>query len=523
LGWGLFLSLSILSTEAAAVGGRSARAQVDTCGEVQLDKLRAAAQALDPATEALAARLAKCEERQDEIQLWTAYYHYMRGEYAKNANTLKVESGALDERMQLLAAASQGSYRRLQEMIERQAPGYAGDAESLLVLARALARDRRFDEADRRYRQYGQLKPDDVDVEIERAYARVWAEDVHGAIEAFEALLAREKIDERSRRALTEARDFATARALNLHEREAFVATSVTGGPTWAWTSYRNFSRTSLGTSWLRQDLTLSFDLHRLLSDEASLVGYEGTIARTFRLPLGMELYGRGGFFYANAGVPLLTLVLTRPFVDGPTPLLGLEQDAVARSAALPAALAGTTRRSLFIGVRYKRVLDYRFSHGWMGAAGDYDKHVGLVRVRVFQSRGGRALAAVVGRFENESHDVASPYLYTPKSATLIRPGVEVAGAPAGRTHARLEGGFGMVREVRNPSEGKTLTLGAQATVLGLAGEVWTELSCRFSGVLSLRGDWTFDAGGKTTYSSGAILGGIAIYQDRCDARGVAR
>jgi hypothetical protein len=112
--------------------------------------------------------------------------------------------------------------------------------------------------------------------------------------------------------------------------------------------------------------------------------------------------------------------------------------------------------------------------------------------------------------------------VYTPKSATLVRPGFEVAGAPMARTHARFELGYGFMREQRQPgvAPGQTLSLGASGSVLGLAGEVWTEISCRFAGVLSLRGDWTFNGRGKLTYSAGAIVGGLALYQDRCDTRG---
>jgi hypothetical protein len=182
------LALAALLSLAQAAVSEPARA----CGASELRLFVAEAQALAPVAAKRGEALLRCAAEADVAAQWLAFVYEMRGERSHSLATdpgrAARDTGAPPTRTTAIVGARAGRYHELLARIDR---GLGNDAESQLVLARALVRKRRFARGQEAYAARSALAPADLEVELEAAYAAIWAGDLDDASARLAALGAK--------------------------------------------------------------------------------------------------------------------------------------------------------------------------------------------------------------------------------------------------------------------------------------------------------------------------------------------
>jgi hypothetical protein len=213
----------------------------DNCSLDRMNELRVAASSLDSKTVALSEEMGRCPEFHDEAMLCAALYYNQNGLYRESAIVTNEVSqpDLITDRYQILAQAGQGKYQPLQTLIAEKRNGYYGDAESHLILARALVRARKNQEAFTQYETYLLLKPADLDVRIEEAYTHLWCDDWRTGQKKFN-YLSLQSLKPNQEKLVQEG----LLQAEKIHQRQVLEGTS--GGPNVPlgferiWNSYRS-------------------------------------------------------------------------------------------------------------------------------------------------------------------------------------------------------------------------------------------------------------------------------------------
>jgi tetratricopeptide (TPR) repeat protein len=174
-----------------------------TCDKNSLNRLKKAAQNLDPETVLLGKELAQCPGLQSETLFWLGFFHQAQGEMVRAMELGKLvreKEHPLDspsDREKILQNALEGNTAELSKQVKAKNSPYAKDTESLLTLARTYTRIGQFKDARNAYAEHkkiNSLKPN-FDAAIELGYAQL-LEGAYADAENNFSNLASESLDD---------------------------------------------------------------------------------------------------------------------------------------------------------------------------------------------------------------------------------------------------------------------------------------------------------------------------------------
>ena len=477
-----------------------------------MDRLRRSAQWLEPETSTLAAQLAGCPSFHDEALLWASVFEAYMGRYdlsGEHVGQIK-QSKLGSSRMSVLSQASSGSYQALKDLVESDQPGWRKDAEANLVLARSLVRARRYGDARLAYGRYFDLKPDDVDIRIEAGFSFL-SHDWRVSKEFFDAALQRQPNE--SSRAAAE-RGLEMVRAI----RSRKPISSITPGgrevplrfERFA-SSYRSFARQTLQTGYYTRSYEISAAGINLNSDVELTRQNAGEVlaSRSFSFnDRSTSLNTRLGWFQATSGTPFGHLSILHSFSFGLTPVVGFEAEPWAKHEALPREFSSWTQRSIFTGFDFLDSFSYRFYHSTLTDQGASRKHSLLFTYPVWRHEAGRDVISLRLLGETISSEQFSSYIYSPKEANTILPGLSYERGFGSAGAMFFHAGYGTIAEVMDgPAgvSGPTFTSSSKGSLLELAAEVRARVTAEGYARVNLQYDRTASDGGATVYEANLI------------------
>jgi hypothetical protein len=499
----------------------AAQTHATACSPERLNELRMLAQSLDSRTPKIAIELSSCPEYHDEALLWASFYQKQMGAYENVAEPAGLidRPSVTSSRFQILGAASQGSYQLLEAKVSEGAPGFAGDAESHLILARALIKDHRYADGRANYDRYLALKPDDTDVRIEAAYSYLW-EDQWRKADSSLALISTLPLTPAQKAAVARGREMAK----QIHERAGddgefknmpYVPFSFER----VWSSFKGFSRQSLLSGYHAPSYAIDVGIMSLNSDDPATAqaAVEVIAAKNFNLSKTSDLFAKVGWWQGVESNYTAGLVYAKTLANGMRPLAGFETEPLAKYAPIPKDNSGWSRSSLFAGLQYKDRFEYRFYATSTTAQGNSGKHSLLISIPIFKSFSEgtfhvRLLAEAL------SAQQYSAYIYSPRESNVLLPGLRYDTRIDDNSTLQLGIDYGFVGERLNPGAAggtPSMTQNSSGTLLGFLANYKAEINDELLAQASFKFSRTSGPNDSVTYQSGELLFGVLWYFDR--------
>lgn len=513
---------TLLSTLGLGLGGTAHAAE--DCSSHRAESIRRFAQQLDPkAAEQGEQFLQECKTKRDSsgnlttVVTWLIYYYRAQGQYPRAFALSKNHAATHDvgtERDRVLSLAESGDTTELEKLIRRGTPGYSGDAETLLILARAMANQHRFADARTYYDSYLKSKPGDRDIEIESAYTYLWEGNARNAEAAFKSLQDAPDLSEPQLQSVNTG--YSQAQRLDyVFDRPKHIeppALDVNGEL--LNTSFYGFSRETIALSYRGDIANATLATHWLSGTESGTATYgaiEGFLGVATRL--GEEdrvsLIARLGGFSTGYSALEYDARLQYRFDGGTSIFVGANQTALAKDLSLPAALSGATRSAAVAGFSYRSLFEARYElRSWSDFTNSnylYSRLLIPVRDETGVGVGGGAVNVFLTA-ENEAFSQASIYLYSPHSETTLDLGLQYLADFSDILTGKLTFAYGELFE--SPQANSGLSFGSGASLILAAAEFGYSLSRSSSAFLRLQLNQTRGDQG-TTYE--ATLFGIGI------------
>jgi hypothetical protein len=259
------------------------------CDGASLQRLRSAAQIMDPETMTLGKQLVECDELQDEVYFWQFVYLKVRGEAKRAAELMKNHPAELDP-LDLVTAREQDlklfRKKNFAEISRRAGKAKDRDRSRVLLAARAAALAGSWDQSlalyDESLGMPSQLAK--TDAVLEKIYVLMLKENFERAAFELEALDAQE-LTESQRRAVAFAFDSVRRDRLEPEPTdkhfEGFFRTK---------RSSDSWAQSELGVAWQGQRFFVDSALGNVqIADSADSVGERGDDFGYSRLGLGVR------------------------------------------------------------------------------------------------------------------------------------------------------------------------------------------------------------------------------------------
>lgn len=282
------------------------------CDLASLQQLRRAAHDFDAEAFVIGRELVRCPQLASEAQFWLTFHFRAQGSEGRLADLPEWTKGdevVLDlktEREEVFLAALRGDSARLARLVREKKPGYAGDREALLTLARAFVFERKYEQARAAYRMAQGVSTlgAERDLQIELGYLDLLSGKYDDALDRFHPLM---------QDSLTASQRAAVARGILLAERQTLRND---GGAddslqlAFGTREGKDVSQRRLGVGWNSEKLNL-FVLHHdygrwkgesagLKADPGERQASEVLVEKSFALTSGTLLSAKAGFHWAR-------------------------------------------------------------------------------------------------------------------------------------------------------------------------------------------------------------------------------
>ena len=509
-------ALAILSGIGGLVAPSVSFAQ--NCSGEDIQQVRREAQTLDPKVEADAKHLsAHCPHLRDEALFWLAGFYRAKGEYRQAADLAPSEAlPAGTDRDRAFSDALQGHPDDLEKKIHSGEPGFGGDAEAMLLLARSRSMNHQFAEARDAYDDYLKLKGSDHDVEIETAYTALWQGDGDEARSRFQALKKRGGLNPTQ----TAAVDDGIERSGLMDSSSALSLPHPLSAPAVDFdveshsSTFYGFHRTTYGLSYRGANATGALKFHLMSSSRPEPIADGGFEARTgYADQLSSRIsyqFSMGGEF-STTSVFIGDVIVAYRAGDGWVPYIGAYRSALALDIPIPKAYSDQTLWAIVAGFRFQDAFEYRFetknATGWTTGS----HHEGKLHFSVREPNGSGAFSGRIRlgiEADYDGYARANPYLYTPKSATVLRVGVDYSAHFTPRLDGLVGVDIGSVFE--SPQAGSGFSYGTSASLVGLHGDFTYTLNPLWQARFKAALDHTSGEDGKTTYGAASFVIGLS-------------
>jgi hypothetical protein len=451
----------ILSSQLLAFHIVALAADVNTeCSVAKMDELRNAAQAKDPKALLLADKLAECPSLRDEALVWAAIYETSMERYGQLNKYLEQlqQPSATANRMTILNQATRGAYITLQDLVNSGAPGWSNDAEANFVLARTLVRAHEMAEAKKAYEHYLELKPDDIDLQVEAAFA-LMVDYPRTTKQFLEGLEKRSDLSESQKEAVRRGRELlAQAYTPRYYSSLTTAGREVPLVYDQFSDSVKGFGRKSFRTGYYTPDF--EFDLAKVIltSDDPSSAqtATEISVKKVFasKNKLTHLLAALGWFQGEEKGANRSQIKLSHSFFNGIIATVGYQTDPWVTHGALSKEYTSWTINTGSIGINYFDFLSYHFGYSTVASQVVINQNSLEFKYPVWRLRKGQQTWSIYALADALNADRFSQYVYSPKVAKTSLLGVLHEGHFGSGTLLRARASFGLVTSQLNDGDG---------------------------------------------------------------------
>lgn len=371
------------------------------CTAADLAAFTARAQSADKGAVPVGTELVKCPALRDQAVFWQAFLLALSGDGAGSRRLDDPNPGRTtgSTKEGILARARAGQYKDLKARVDDQEPGYANAPNALLVLARVLTRKGEFVSAREAYVAYLRLVPDNDDVETELLFSYLW-EGNYGEADSRFAAAARYPLRSamaaavQRGQALAKVKLAAAPHGSRPFERPLAGLYGLGIGAQHLAGSYQRRSARALYEGPV--DLYVaahaidvdSLEQFKARASEARF-GAHGTLGQTFLLKAHVGYFSPGSDHLigdAAVGIAILQDLVTE---------VGATRDPLALQLPLTQEALDLMRDTLYAGVRYGRLVEFRSEIQKEKDYAAHELHTLLARVPVLNGDGGGPAVAL--------------------------------------------------------------------------------------------------------------------------------
>lgn len=489
-----------------------------TCTTERLDELKLSAQSRDPRTSELAQSLKDCPSFRDEALVWGAIYESSLDRYDQMGSyiTQVQQPSETATRMTILSEAANGSYQTLESLIKSGKSGWNDDAEANFVLARAAIRARNVVVAKKAYERYLELKPDDIDMQIESIYA-LMVDFPHFAKAQLNKLAKNDHLTEAQKTAVNRstvflAQTFAPHYLQTTTERTYLIPAKYEQFND----TIRGFMRQSLKTGYYSANFEVDLTSSNLSSNNSNThqIANDATIKKAFKTTdqLSQVMLSGGWFGGRTKNIFIGSVELSHSSEFGLIGILGVQKEPWAKYSPIAFENSDWDRTSQTLELRYFDYLSLRGAKRTVSEQSTSQQILFNAKVPIWRAYRGYQIVSLLLTQEQLSSDRYSPFVYSPKAATTRTMGLhyEYRWNSTSTLLARyLMGEVDLRLHLEAPGASLTNTSAKGKTTSGSIE--WSYIfNNNWSSSLSLSGSKVKDSAGNRIYESRLYSIGLA-------------